>query len=57
MLNSLYGMSVTKISRDQALWDDDVGWHGEEADVAGSVDEYNNNPSRFVCYAWGVFVT
>ena len=44
MLNSLYGMSVTKISRDQALWDDDEGWHGEEADVAGSVEEYNHDP-------------
>ena len=33
------------------------GWEHIKQDVAECVDQYNNNPNRFLFYVWGIFVT
>ena len=60
MLNSAYGMAVTDIVRDdleyhQELYADE--WQvGSETPVS-QLNRYNKNPSRFLYYPWGVWVT
>lgn len=60
MLNSAYGMAVTDIVRDdleyhQEMYADE--WQvGSEAPVS-QLNRYNKNPSRFLYYPWGVWVT
>lgn len=56
MLNSVYGMSVTDIVKDEATFSDS-GWQVEEADILESVDEYNDSKNRFLFYPWGIWVT
>ena len=55
MLNSIYGMTVTDIIRDNILYDDD--WGIEEVDKIEEIEKYNNKKSRFLFYPWGVWVT
>lgn len=60
MLNSAYGMAVTDIVREdleyhQELFADE--WQvGDETSVS-QLNRYNQNPSRFLYYPWGVWVT
>ena len=60
MLNSAYGMAVTDIVRDdleyhQEMYADE--WQvGSESPVS-QLNRYNKNPSRFLYYPWGVWVT
>ncbi len=60
MLNSAYGMAVTDIVREdleyhQELYADE--WQvGDETPVS-QLKRYNQNPSRFLYYPWGVWVT
>lgn len=60
MLNSAYGMAVTDIVRDdleyhQEMYADE--WQvGSETPVS-QLKRYNTNPSRFLYYPWGVWVT
>ena len=59
MLNSLYGMCVTDICKDEEKCTFENGWstipsEGREVEL---LDEYNNDPNRFLSYAWGVFIT
>lgn len=60
MLNSAYGMAVTDIVRDdleyhQEMYTDE--WQvGSETPVS-QLNRYNKNPSRFLYYPWGVWVT
>ena len=60
MLNSAYGMAVTDIVRDdleyhQEMYADE--WQvGSETPVS-QLNRYNKNPSRFLYYPWGVWVT
>lgn len=60
MLNSAYGMAVTDIVREdleyhQELFADE--WQvGDETPVS-QLNRYNQNPSRFLYYPWGVWVT
>jgi len=57
MLNSCYGMCVTDIVSDGEQCTYNKGWEHIDQDVAECVDQYNNNPNRFLFYVWGIFVT
>ena len=57
MLNSCYGMCVTDIVSDGEQCTYNKGWEHIDQDVEECVDQYNNNPNRFLFYVWGIFVT
>lgn len=67
MINSAYGMTVTDIVRENLEYslDAESGCHSNYDDpsfdnetyVAQQIERYNNNPYRFLFYAWGVWVT
>ena len=54
-LNSCYGMSVTDICRPEIIFDGN--WTQESPDISKQIDIYNNSKTRFLSYAWGVWVT
>ena len=54
-LNSLYGMTVTDIIRDDIYYDGE--WITESPDLKSAIDKYNHAMSRFLFYPWGVWVT
>lgn len=56
MINSMFGMMVTAIVRDEFIYSDD-GWDSLKADVDEQIDNYNENWQRFLFYAWGVYTT
>ena len=55
MINSLFGMMVTAIVRDEFEYADE--WFKKGADVDSQVAAYNKNFNRFLYYGWGVWVT
>ena len=55
-VNSLYGMMVTDICRDEILYENDE-WSSEEPNYDEMISKYNNSIKRFLYYAWGVWVT
>lgn len=55
MLNSIYGMSVTDVVKDQAIYNDE--WETETADIMEEITKYNESKNRFLYYAWGLWVT
>lgn len=55
MLNSIYGMCVTAIVRDNILYGDT--WGKEKADIPKLLEAYNKSKKRFLYYPWGVFIT
>lgn len=58
MLNSIYGMSVTDVVKDNAIYDDhSEQWETETPDTFDEIEKYNNSRNRFLYYAWGVWVT
>lgn len=56
-INSMYGMAVTDIVRDNYCYDNQEGWYTEQADISVSIESYNNSNNRFLFYPWGVWVT
>ena len=56
MLNSMYGMSVTDIVRDESIYYGDE-WSTKKADVNEQLEKYNKKITRFSYYLWGVWVT
>lgn len=56
MLNSLYGMMVFNPIKDEFYFDEEWKRNEREIDEA-SVEEMNDDKSRFTFYLWGVFVT
>lgn len=57
-LNSLYGMTVTDIIRDDVYYDSERSeWYSEEPDLDKAIAKYNRAQSRFMFYPWGVWVT
>lgn len=56
MLNSIYGMSVTDIVRDENLYENNE-WEEIKADADKLLEKYNGSKNRFLFYPWGVFVT
>ena len=57
MLNSLYGMCVTDICKDEEKCTFEDGWKTDKADVDKKINDYNKDHNRFLSYAWGVFIT
>ena len=57
MLNSCYGMCVTDLVSDGEQCTYNKGWEHIEQDIEECVNQYNNNPNRFLFYVWGIFVT
>lgn len=55
MLNSIYGMSVTDVVKEQATYNDE--WETEKPDVVEEIIKYNKSMNRFLYYAWGIWVT
>lgn len=55
MLNSVYGMCVTDIVKDEAVYLEN--WETTKADVSKQIETYNNSKNRFLYYPWGVWVT
>ena len=60
MLNSLYGMCVTRILRDKVVIDESGGWveiELDEEERVKNIDKNNKSKLRFLYYPWGVFIT
>lgn len=55
MLNSIYGMTVTDIAKDNHIYKDE--WDIEMVDLEDVLNKHNNSKNRFLYYAWGVWVT
>lgn len=55
MLNSVYGMCVTDVVKDEHIFNDT--WGIERVDVDEKIDEYNKSKNRFLFYPWGIWVT
>lgn len=55
MLNSVYGMCVTAIVRDEISYSDD--WDIQPPDVEQQIQDYNESRNRFLYYPWGIWVT
>lgn len=55
MLNSIYGMTVTDIVKDEIIYDED--WGVKPVSLELEIDKYNKKKSRFLFYPWGVWVT
>lgn len=56
MLNSVYGMCVTDIMRDEIMYLDE-NWSSEKPNIAEKLEAYNTSKQRFLYYPWGVWVT
>lgn len=56
MLNSMYGMSVTDIVRDESTYTDNE-WSTTKGNIEDQLDDYNKKRNRFSYYLWGVWVT
>ena len=54
-LNSLYGMAVTDIIRDEITYDSE--WIVEQPNLDDAIEKYNKGLGRFLFYPWGVWVT
>ena len=62
LLNSCYGMCVTNPCRDVIEWsyeseEQEELWTSESANIKEQIEKYNKSKSRFLFYAWGVWVT
>lgn len=61
MLNSVYGMCVTDIARDEITYSTDLEeWQTNKKTpetIAEQIDKYNKSKTRFLYYPWGVWVT
>lgn len=56
MLNSVYGMSVTDIVRDETEYVNDE-WGSNPALIGTEIEKYNDKKNRFLFYIWGVYIT
>lgn len=55
MLNSVYGMCVTDVVKDEHIYDSQ--WNKEPANIDEQIEKYNDSKTRFLFYPWGVWVT
>lgn len=55
MTNSMYGMTVTDIVRDELTYIEE--WGKESPDFEQAINKYNTDNSRFMFFPWGVWVT
>lgn len=54
LLNSVYGMMVTDISKDEVIYSDT--WDVEQADIVKDINKYNSSNKRFLFYPWGIHI-
>lgn len=57
MLNSVYGMCVTDICKDEFIFNNDYEWTTEKVNYEEVLKAYNTNRQRVLYYLWGVWVT
>lgn len=59
MLNSVYGMTVTDIAREEIYYDNNIWSRGvvTEDRLYEVIEQYNISKTRFLYYPWGVWVT
>lgn len=57
MLNSVYGMMVEKPVRPLYGYINQEDFYKKDPDYVSAVVEYNEKPSRFLFYPWGIWVT
>lgn len=56
--NSLYGMSVTNIIRDDVIYDNDLDWSERELENTEIIEKLNEEKKKaFLSFAYGVWVT
>ena len=55
-VNSIFGMMVTDIVRDEYIYDNDE-WKLGDVDIDKTLQSYNTSKKRFLFYLWGVYVT
>ena len=56
--NSLYGMTVTNMIRDEVLYDDKSGWSEQELSNTDIFDGLLKEEEKaFLSFAWGVWIT
>ena len=56
MINSCYGMCVTDPCRDEICYQNSE-WTKRQPNVEEMIEKYNKSRSRFLYYAWGVWIT
>lgn len=56
MLNSVYGMCVTDMCKDESVYKDGE-WHTEPVDLIKAIEKENKSVKRFLFYPWGIWVT
>lgn len=56
MLNSVYGMSVTDIVRDETDYVNHE-WESNPPLIGNEIEKYNDKKNRFLFYIWGVYIT
>lgn len=56
MQNSMYGMIVTDIVRDEIIYNI-AGWDKDRASAVDNLVDYNHSFNRFLFYPWGIYVT
>ena len=56
MLNSIYGMCVTDIAKDDVVYSEGE-WDVEKVSLNDTITEYNESKNRFLYYPWGLWVT
>ena len=54
LLNAIYGMMVTDISKDEIIYSDT--WDTKPADIEKDITKYNKSKKRFLFYPWGVHI-
>lgn len=54
LLNSVYGMMVTDISKDEIIYTDT--WDIKETDIEKDINKYNSSNKRFLFYPWGIHI-
>lgn len=57
LINSIYGMCVTDICRDEDMYDNENEWYTKPVNISDTIDKYNTNRARFLYYPWGVWVS
>lgn len=58
MLNSVYGMCVTDIVRQESVYNSNSNsWEMGDNNPQEQIEKYNNKKDRFLYYPWGVWVT
>ena len=56
LVNAIFGMMVQDPFKNEIIYKDDE-WQLEFKDMEAELEKYNESPSRFLFYAWGIYIT